>query len=138
MKNGDKILGTAHFDGRLFTLPTVEEALNCVLWRCRFDAVRNSVGAFARTIFSTKELHGKSTREVLKMMEGKGVVFKEAVPGWAVEGTTVKKEQYEHEGKNEKTGVVEKSMRTRTKSVDWGITEFSEENLKLITEKYWT
>jgi tRNA(His) guanylyltransferase len=28
-------LGTAHFDARFFTVPSVEEALNCLLWRCR-------------------------------------------------------------------------------------------------------
>jgi hypothetical protein len=50
------ILGTAYFDARLFTAPTIEEALNYVLWRCRSDAVINSVGAFARTLYTTKEL----------------------------------------------------------------------------------
>ncbi|KAF4625646.1 hypothetical protein G7Y89_g12517 [Cudoniella acicularis] len=134
-----EVLGTAHFDGRLFTVPTEEEALNCVLWRCRGDAVRNSVNAFARTIFSTKELHGKSTKEVLQMMEvGKGIVFRNAVPSWAVEGTTVKKEQYEFEGKNMKTGTLEKTVRTRTRVVDQGVTEFSEEAVKLVSEKYWS
>jgi tRNA(His) guanylyltransferase len=27
------VLGTAHFDGRFFAVPSVEEALNCLLWR---------------------------------------------------------------------------------------------------------
>jgi tRNA(His) guanylyltransferase len=131
------VLGTAYFDGRLFSVPTLEEALNCVLWRCRHDAVRNSVGAFARTMFSTKELHGKSTQVVLEMMKEKGVVFREAVPKWAVEGSLVKKEQFEHQGRNEKTGETEITVRSRTRVVDRGVTEFSEENLKLVTEKYW-
>jgi tRNA(His) guanylyltransferase len=139
VKNGEKILGNAYFDGRLFTVPTVEEALNCVLWRCRGDAIRNSVGAFARTMFTTKELHLKNTSEVLDMMKNeKGVVFKDAVPSWAQEGSIVKKEQYEHEGRNMKTGEIEKTVRTRTRVADRGVTEFSEENLRLITEKYWT
>jgi tRNA(His) guanylyltransferase len=33
VKNAENILGTAHFNGRLFTVPSVGEALNCVLWR---------------------------------------------------------------------------------------------------------
>ena len=139
VKNWEKVMGTAHFDGRLFTVPSVEEALNCVLWRCKGDAIRNSVGAFARTLFSTTELHGKSTEETLRMMEKeKGLVFKDSVPSWAVAGTIVKKEQFEFEGKNEKTGEVEKTSRTRTRAVDRGVTEFSEENLRLVMEKYWT
>jgi tRNA(His) 5'-end guanylyltransferase len=134
-----EILGNAHFDARLFSVPNIEEALNCVLWRCRGDAIRNSVGAFARTMYSTKELHGKNTDGVLRMMEvEKGVVFKDAVPSWAAEGSIVKKEQYELEGQNFKTGSVEKTTRTRTRVVDRGMTEFSEQNLKLVTERYWT
>lgn len=139
VKNAKNVLGIAHFDGRLFTVPSVEEALNCVLWRCRGDAVRNSVSTFARTLFSTKELHGKNTQEILKMMEvEKRVVFREAVPSWAVEGTMVKREQYEFEGRNEKTGQLEKTVRTRARAVDRGVTEFSEANLSLVIEKYWT
>ena len=134
-----EVLGTAHFDARLFTVPTSEEALNCVLWRCRGDAIRNSVNAFARTLFTTSELHGLNTKDVLRRMETeKMVVFRDAVPRWAVEGTMVKKEQYEFEGKNLKTGELEKTMRTRTRAVDRGVTKFSEENLKLVTERYWT
>ncbi|KAF2468549.1 uncharacterized protein BDR25DRAFT_304961 [Lindgomyces ingoldianus] len=112
-------LGTAHFDGRFFTVKSVEEALNCLLWRCRGDAIRNSVSGFARTLFSDKQMHKKTTKELLEMMEKeKGVVFEEAVPKWAVAGTLMKREQYEHEGVNLKS-------------------EFSGENLKMVTEKYW-
>lgn len=132
------VLGTAHFDGRLFTVPSVEEALNCVLWRCRGDAIRNSVSAFARTLFSTKELHKKSTATMVEMIEKqKGVDFSDAVPSWAAEGTLVKKEQYEVEGQNAKSGEVEKTLRTRTRAVDTGVTKFSDANLKLVTNRYW-
>jgi tRNA(His) guanylyltransferase len=134
----EEVMGTAYFDARLFTVPTVEEALNCVLWRCKGDALRNGVGAFARTLFSTKELNGKSTTEVLRMMEEeKGVVFRDSVPSWAPEGTVVKREHFEGEGRNEKTGEIEKMVRTRARAVDRGVVEFSEANLRLVTEKYW-
>lgn len=131
-------LGTAHFDARFFAVPSVEEALNCLLWRCRNDAVRNAVSGFARTMYSTKQMHGKSTTELLEMMDKeKGVKFEEAVPKWAVEGCLMKKEQYEHEGVNLKTREREKTFRTRTKVEERGVREFSEENLRLITGKYW-
>ncbi|KAH7083401.1 tRNAHis guanylyltransferase-domain-containing protein [Paraphoma chrysanthemicola] len=131
-------LGTAHFDARLFAVPSIEEALNCLLWRCRNDAVRNSVSGFARTMYSTKQMHGKRTGELIELMkEEKGVVFADAVPKWAIEGCLIKREQFEHEGLNQKTGEVEKTFRTRTRVEERGIRDFSEENLKVITSKYW-
>ena len=133
-----QVLGIAHFDARLFTVPSVEEALNCLLWRCRGDAVRNAVNSFARSLFTTKELQGKKTVEVLEMMEKqKGVVYEESVPAWAVAGTLVKRELVMVEGLNEKTGERVSTSRTRVAAVDKGVREFSEENLRLVTEKYW-
>jgi tRNA(His) guanylyltransferase len=131
-------IGTAHFDARLFSVPSVEEALNNVIWRCRNDAVRNAVNGFARTMYSTKEMHQKKTQELIDMMlEEKGVKFEDAVPKWAVEGCLVKREQYEHEGVNLKTGEVEKTVRVRTRVEERGVKVFGEEGLKLVTEKYW-
>lgn len=131
-------LGTAHFDARFFAVPSVEEALNCLLWRCRTDAVRNSINAFARTMYSTNQMHGKRTADLIEMMkEEKGVVFEDAVPKWATEGCLMKREQYEHEGLNLKTGQTEKTLRTRTRVEERGVRQFTDENLKLIKEKYW-
>jgi tRNA(His) 5'-end guanylyltransferase len=131
-------LGTAHFDARFFAVPSVEEALNCLLWRCRNDAVRNSVTAFARTMYSTKQMHGKRTSELIEMMkEERGIIFEEAVPRWAIEGCLMKREQYEHQGLNLKTGEVEKTLRTRPRVEERGVRDFSDENLRLITDKYW-
>jgi tRNA(His) 5'-end guanylyltransferase len=131
-------LGTAFFDARFFAVPSVEEALNCILWRCRNDAVRNSVGAFARTMYSTSEMHGKRTQDLLSMMEKeKGVRFEEAVPKWAIEGCLIKREQYQHEGVNLKTGAKEMTLRTRMRVEERGVREFSADNLKLVTERFW-
>jgi tRNA(His) guanylyltransferase len=138
VKNAEKVLGTAYFDGRLFAVPSAQEALNCVMWRCRGDAIRNSVSTFARTFYSSKQLHKKTTAEKLEMIEAaSGASFKNSVPSWAKEGTVIKKEQYDHEGKNEKTGQMEKTLRTRPRAVDKGVTKFSDANMRLVTEKYW-
>ncbi|KAI4925322.1 hypothetical protein J4E85_007200 [Alternaria conjuncta] len=134
----EEVLGTAHFDARFFPVPDIAEALNNLIWRCRNDAVRNSVSAFARTIYSTKEMNGKKTQELVSMMlEEKGVRFEEAVPKWAIEGCLIKRERYEHEGVNLKTGEVEKTFRTRTRVEERGIREFGDEGLKLVTSRYW-
>lgn len=137
-KVNEAVSGSAHFDARLFTVPSVEEALSCLLWRCRNDAVRNAVSGFARTMYSTEEMHGKRTGELLEKMEKeKGVVFAESVPKWALEGCLVKRERFEHEGLNLKTGQVEKTQRTRLRVEERGVREWSEENLRLITESFW-
>lgn len=131
-------LGHAHFDARFFAVPTVQEAFNCILWRCRNDAVRNSINAFARTLFSSNQMHGKTANELKDMMRiEKGVVFEEAVPKWAIEGSLLKLEQIEHEGVNKKTSQVEKTLRTRTRVKDRGVRSYLAENLKLVTNKYW-
>jgi tRNA(His) guanylyltransferase len=131
-------LGTAYFDARFFAVPSLAEALNNLLWRCRNDAVRNAVNGFARTMYSTKEMHGKRTADLLAMMkEEKGVVFEDAVPKWAVEGCLLKREQFEHEGINGKTGEMEKTMRSRVRVEERGIREFGEEGLKIVGERYW-
>ncbi|CBX94334.1 hypothetical protein IAQ61_009958 [Plenodomus lingam] len=132
-------LGTACFDARFFTVPSIEEAMNCILWRCRNDAVRNSVSAFARTMYTSEQMHGKRTGDLLEMMEKeKGVKYEDAVPKWAIEGSLVKREQFEHQGVNPKTGLLERALRTRTRVEDRGVTAFSEEGLRLIRDKYWT
>ncbi|KAI4954950.1 hypothetical protein J4E86_006261 [Alternaria arbusti] len=134
----EEVLGTAHFDARFFPVPDIAEALNNLIWRCRNDAVRNSVSAFARTMYSTKEMNGRKTRDLVSMMlEEKGVRFEEAVPKWAIEGCLMKREQYEHEGVNLKTGKIEKTFRTRTRVEERGIREFGDEGLKLMTSRYW-
>ncbi|KAH8883338.1 hypothetical protein GQ53DRAFT_430623 [Thozetella sp. PMI_491] len=132
-----ELLGTAYFDCRLFGVPSVEEALNCVLWRCRGDAVRNAVSAAARTVCSEKELRGKTTSERLELMSKKGKPLEEVAPLWAREGTLLKREKYEVTGLNQSLGVQETALRSRVKAVDKGVLEFSSENLKLVTAKYW-
>ncbi|KPM45224.1 hypothetical protein AK830_g1390 [Neonectria ditissima] len=126
-----------HFDGRLFNVPSVEECVNNVLWRCRGDAIRNSVSAFARSLFSTKELQGKNKDEMLQMAKEKGVSYEEAVPKWALEGSIVKKSLVKIEAVDMKTGEPVTAVRTRARCEDRGMTEFSDENLALVRDKYW-
>jgi tRNA(His) guanylyltransferase len=131
-------LPAACFDARLFVVPSKEEALNCLLWRCKVDGVRNSVNGLARTLYSTRELQGKKTAEVIEMMkQEKGVIYAESVPSWALAGTLVKRELVQVEGVNEATGEKVGATRTRITAVDKGVTEYSEENLRLVAEKYW-
>ncbi|KAH7135981.1 tRNAHis guanylyltransferase-domain-containing protein [Dendryphion nanum] len=128
----------AHFDARWYAVPSVEEALNVLLWRCRGDAVRNAITAFARTLYSTQEMHKKHYNQLLEMMKTeKGVQFEESVPKWALQGCLLKREQFEHQGHNPKTGLREATLRVRTRVEYRGVTEFNDKNLRLVTDKYW-
>lgn len=127
-----------HFDGRIFNVPSVEECLNNIIWRCRGDAVRNSVSAFARSFFSTKELQGKNKDQMIEMViREKGVNYYEAVPKWAMEGSIIKRELVETEAVNQKTGEPVTAVRTKTRCEDKGIIEFSDRNLHLVKAKHW-
>jgi tRNA(His) guanylyltransferase len=138
VKGGREVLWTAHFDARLFVVPSLEEALSNLVWRCRNDAVRNAVNSFARTFYSTKEMNGKRTLDLTKMLkEEKGVVFEDAVPRWAIEGCLLKREQFDHKGRNEKTGEVAMTKRTRVRTEERGVREFGEEGLRIVRERYW-
>ncbi|KAJ7067116.1 tRNAHis guanylyltransferase-domain-containing protein [Mycena amicta] len=131
-------LGLAHFDARAYSLPTVEEALNNLLWRAKVDGRRNSISGFGRSFFSAKELHGLGANAIVaKVLKEKGVDYWTSTPTWARYGTTVKREQYEGHGVDGLTGEAVRMTRTRLRSEDmqWG--EFNAANLLLVTEKFW-
>lgn len=63
---------TAHFDCRVWNVPTLEEAANLLLWR-ELDATKNSISMAARTIYSHKQLMGKHSGEMQEMLFAKGI-----------------------------------------------------------------
>ncbi|KAH7141111.1 tRNAHis guanylyltransferase-domain-containing protein [Dactylonectria macrodidyma] len=127
-----------HFDGRIFNVPSVEECVNNIIWRCRGDAVRNSISAFARSLFSQKQLDGKNKDEMLEMVKlERGVTYEESVPKWALEGSIVKKHLVKMEAVDMKTSKPVTIARTRTRCEDRGMRKFSVENLELVRNKYW-
>lgn len=64
--------GLAHFDSRVFQLPTKTEVENYFIWRQQ-DAVRNSISAVAQSLYSHKELHNKNQNEMQEMIFKKGI-----------------------------------------------------------------
>lgn len=60
-------VGLAHFDARTYTIPSKTEVMNYLLWRQQ-DAARNSVSMLARSVFSHRELQGKSVLQMLDML----------------------------------------------------------------------
>jgi len=66
------------FDARSFQIPR-EEISNYFLWRAH-DWKRNSIQMYARSVFSHKELHKKSTEDMLAMLEMKGLRWGDLTP----------------------------------------------------------
>jgi tRNA(His) 5'-end guanylyltransferase len=60
---------TAFFDSRVFTIPDRTEVMNYFIWRNQ-DCSRNSVSMLAQSLFSHKELQGKSTATMINMIAG--------------------------------------------------------------------
>jgi tRNA(His) 5'-end guanylyltransferase len=73
----------AYFDCRVFTIPDRTEVMNYFRWRQQ-DCIRNSVSMVAQSIFSHKELHGKSQSDMHEMFYKKGI-------NWATDYTDSQK-----------------------------------------------
>lgn len=62
-----KIAEMPVFDCRVWTVPTLSEAVNALIWR-EFDAVRNSILMTAQTVFTPTEMLHKNTTELKHML----------------------------------------------------------------------
>jgi tRNA(His) guanylyltransferase len=58
---------SAQFDARVFVIPESEEVINYFIWRQQ-DATRNSISMAAQSMFSHKELQGKSSSDMQDML----------------------------------------------------------------------
>ena len=86
----------AFFDARVFQVPSRQEAINSVFWRYK-DWERNSIASLAQSLFSQKELSGKSRIEQKQMCLSKGVDWNDCLP-WQKFGTFYTKELgYSHD-----------------------------------------
>lgn len=77
------------FDCRVFQLPTMDECANAFLWREQ-DATKNAISMAARSLYSHKELFGKSGSEMQEMLFRKGVNFND-YPAFFKRGTFVQR-----------------------------------------------
>ena len=131
--------GTAHFDGRVFNVPSKEELLNNIMWRCRTDCRRNSKSQFARQHLPQKQLlHKTSDEQVMLVAEKTDVDYDCSVPEWAKNGTTFKKclEHQIHE--NKKTQMPEVCKRTKIMRLCVFYERFSKALLDMLISKYHT
>lgn len=93
----------AHFDARLFSLPSTERLHAYMRWRALQDCRRNSISMLAQAHFSAAQLHGVDARAMVRMLrEEKGVDWA-AQPSFFRYGSYVKKEEFVKQAFNPKT-----------------------------------
>lgn len=86
----------AMFDARVFTIPSLTEVENYFIWRQQ-DTTRNSIQSVAQSMFSHKELEGKSTSQMQDMMMEAGMNWNTLAPRYK-RGRIATREVYNHEG----------------------------------------
>lgn len=88
----------SYFDCRLFNVPSEVEAYNAVYWRHHYDCLRNAVSKAARSMFSAKQMHGRSKHELIAMMsEEAGFDVWARVHPAVLRGVFLKLERYARE-----------------------------------------
>ena len=84
------------FDARVFCIPDPVEVENYFVWRQK-DAVRNSLSMHAQSLYSHKELHGKSQSDMHEMIHAKGQNWNDLPDGFKRGRTFVKVHVYDIE-----------------------------------------
>src|ERR1051326_5167129 len=69
-----KATSLALFDCRVWSVPTQQEAVNCLIWR-ELDATRNAISMAAQSMYSHKELQNKNSNEMQEMIFQRGQNF---------------------------------------------------------------
>ncbi|SIP85816.1 tRNAHis guanylyltransferase Thg1 [Pacmanvirus A23] len=115
----------AYFDGRAFNLP-VYEVLNYIVWRSNYDARRNSILNYSRSFFSDRDMHGKKTPELCKMLIEIGKPW-EDLPMELRLGFFIKKTTVEKQMQHPKTGEQITVKRNEYKILLREITHYTEE-----------
>jgi len=88
----EKLENGAFFDCRTFNIPK-EEVTNCLWWRMT-DAERNSKQSLGQAHFSHKELHGKSTEDIVTMVKEKtGILWNNLPIDWQRGSCCIKDEE---------------------------------------------
>eukprot|EP00998_Keelungia_sp_KM082_P006250 NODE_2508_length_1049_cov_109.477223_g2490_i0.p1 GENE.NODE_2508_length_1049_cov_109.477223_g2490_i0~~NODE_2508_length_1049_cov_109.477223_g2490_i0.p1 ORF type:complete len:339 (+),score=54.95 NODE_2508_length_1049_cov_109.477223_g2490_i0:88-1017(+) len=123
----------AYFDGRVFNVPSVAEALNNILWRSAHDCVRNSRLSWATHIKGHRWVQNKTTDVLVKELAEEGHMWEE-LPLQQQYGTFLKREnvmkQTVHDGKE----IV--ALRTTTAARAFA-PKFSDEFVRLVVSKTW-
>jgi tRNA(His) guanylyltransferase len=81
-----------YFDSRVFSIPDPVEVANYFIWRQK-DCTRNSINSVAQSLYSHKELKGKSCNDLQEMVFQKGTNWNDLETSLK-RGRVIKKEKY--------------------------------------------
>jgi tRNA(His) 5'-end guanylyltransferase len=128
----------AHFDSRVFNVPSVEALIRYLRWRAVHDCRRNSISMLAQAHFTHETLHGESASKCLARLEAQGVSW-DATPAHFRLGTFVKKEAYYKLGLDpRRPGEPVRAQRTRVRSRSLSLTELPPEDVAaLALSPFW-
>jgi len=129
-------LHEAHFDARVFGLPSEAEVLNNIIWRCLYDCRRNAISGAARYQFGHKACHKLNSKELYAKMETEGKSW-DTYPLAFRFGSFVKKELYGKEYSDHKTGKSGVALRGRVLTKHFEFSGYSAENIDMVLRKYW-
>ena len=120
------------FDARIlkFNDSNKYEILNHQIWRSIHDCERNAILTYAHTFFGPKKIVGKNGVEMIKMLEEKNIYWNQ-IPTFIKHGIYCKKILVEKNIDNNKV------FRSKFICKQFKI-DFSEFNLNLLLEKYWS
>lgn len=130
--------GLQNFDARIIIHPEDKqnEIVNHMIWRSVHDCHRNAVETYARQYYSHTQLHKKNSKEMIEMMLVHGLNWDD-VPQYLKHGIYAKRETYEMECVDGKTGENTKCTRSRVVFKTFKI-YYSEKILEMLLGKYWT
>lgn len=86
----------AMFDSRVFQIPQLIEVENYFIWRQQ-DCTRNSISTVAQSLYSHKELNGKSSDKKQEMIFQKGINWNDYSPKHK-RGRIIRKVDFERNG----------------------------------------
>jgi len=89
----ENVIKTALFDSRVFQVPQLVEVENYFIWRQK-DAVRNSISSVAQSLYSHRELNGKSSNMQQELIFQRGINWNDYDAGLK-RGRLIVKEEYE-------------------------------------------
>jgi tRNA(His) guanylyltransferase len=112
----------AEFDSRVFQNPQRTEVENYFIWRQQ-DTTRNSIAAVAQSLYSHKQLHGKTSDEQQELIFQKGINWNDYAAKYK-RGRVILKETYE---KLPDANDVKSKSSLRTRWVSVGAPIFTQE-----------
>lgn len=110
----------AEFDSRVFQIPQKAEVENYFIWRQQ-DTTRNSISSVAQSLYSHKELNGKSVDDQQELIFQKGINWNNYAPKYK-RGRMIVRESYEKPAVSEK-----EQAATRTRWVSIEVPIFTQE-----------